>query len=350
MFDKKSYDYDEVRKIQFSGKSSYTIALPKGWVQENNLRPGDRVRISRKSDASLVIVPEWSSFNEDKSEVTIAISRKDTMGSIVRKIISMYLLGYKTIHVREREGTMTSIQRNIVKETVHKHLVGAEVIADSTEGITIQVLLGFPELSIENALRRMALIATSMHKDAILALKRFDVDTAKGVIETDDEVDRFGLYIIRHLKMAVQNDRILKEIGLKTPRDCLGYRLIVKSIERIADHACKIAEAVLMIKQPLNELVLDKIERLSGYALKVFEESLLALFKHDYEIADRVVEAAQSIVDMEREFLTMMEKSGFVELLQMVRLIVEGIKRTAEYASDIAEIVLNMTAEQVTLK
>lgn len=49
--------------------------------------------------------------------------------------------------------------------------MGTEVIADSTAGLTIQVLLSFPELSVENALRRMFLIAASMHRDAMLGVK-----------------------------------------------------------------------------------------------------------------------------------------------------------------------------------
>ena len=55
------------------------------------------------------------------------------------------------------------------------------------------------------------------------------------VIAMDDEVDRFSLYTIRQLKAAVEDDNIIKEIGLKTRRDCLGYRLITKSVERTAD-------------------------------------------------------------------------------------------------------------------
>ena len=50
--------------------------------------------------------------------------------------------------------------------------------------------------------------------------------------------------------MVVQNDRILKEIGLTSPTDCLGYRLIVKSVERVADHASRIAQEVQAIKKP----------------------------------------------------------------------------------------------------
>ena len=57
---------------------------------------------------------------------------------------------------------------------------------------------------------------------------------------------------MRLLKLAVSNARVVKEIGLNSPRDCLGYRLIAKSVERTADHATKIAENVLLLKENVN--------------------------------------------------------------------------------------------------
>jgi hypothetical protein len=60
-----------------------------------------------------------------------------------------------------------------------------------------------------------------------------------------------------------------------------------------------------------------------------------------------VVEKAKLIVDMEKKLLAIIEQNEPVESIQTIRLIIESIRRTAEYASDIAEIVLNMTAEQI---
>ena len=64
----------------------------------------------------------------------------------------------------------------------------------------------------------MSIIATSMHNDAILGLKTSDKLLAKEVIGTDNEVDRFNLYVNRQLKMAIQNPRITKEIGLQVQK------------------------------------------------------------------------------------------------------------------------------------
>ena len=71
--------------------------------------------------------------------------------------------------------------------------------------------------------------------------------------ESDDEVDRFSLYILRNLVLATKNERILNDVGLKKTSDCLSYRLAVKSIERIANHASKFAEKSLSIKEKIPD-------------------------------------------------------------------------------------------------
>jgi phosphate uptake regulator len=185
-----------------------------------------------------------------------------------------------------------------------------------------------------------------MHRDAITALRQCDHQLAKAVVTTDNEVDRFNLYVIRQLKMAIQTPRIIKEIGLTTPRDCLGYRLVTKSVERTADHAVSIAENVLLLKKPLNEEVLKKIEMLSSAAVSMFETSIESLFKQDFNLAESLIEKSKEITFMEKDAVLSSQKIGAVEIAN-VRLIIESVRRTAEYASDIAEIVLNLTVESI---
>ncbi|MDA4121699.1 MAG: phosphate uptake regulator PhoU [Thaumarchaeota archaeon] len=336
----------EVRKIQFSGKSSYMLALPKKWVQEMGLGAGDAVGVEKQGDSSLIITPRVGKVFS-KADAVLEVSSKSKTDSIIRRLISVYLLGYSTMQVRAKEGPLTATQRDAVKEAARRHLIGTEIIADSREGITLQVLLSYPELSVKNVLKRMFLIAESMHRDAIKALEKFDKDTAGAVTRSDDEVDRFSLYAIRQLNMAAQNDYIMREIELKTRRDCLDYRLIVKAVERVADHANKIAEGVMNLDGPVEPALVDRIMKMSEYAVGLFEQAGLALFKGDYESADQAVEEAKEAARMQEELLKMIEKEKAGDSSQVLPLVVEDIRRTAEYAADIAEIVINMNTEAI---
>ncbi len=244
----------ETRKIQFTGKSSYIVSLPKQWIIELGLKQGDQIRMIRKGSSTLELYPpKFESHIQKKEDATIEIDIEEEGSSIVRKLISLYFLGFKTINVKPKNNRLSPNQRKTVKEAVKRMLMGSEIISDSSGGITVQVLVNLLELSVDGAFKRMIHLAKSMSSDAILAVKENNLDLAQEVINTDDEVDRFGFYIIRQLKIAIQNEHMLKEMGFRNARNCLGYRLIVKNIERVGDHAAFIAKDLLEFKKPVKK-------------------------------------------------------------------------------------------------
>ena len=338
---------EETRKIQFTGKSSYIVSLPKSWIQDLGLKQGDPVRLIRKDSSILEIYPpKFERKSQKKEEATIEIDREE-LSSIVRKLISLYFLGYKTINIKPKMGRLNPSQRNAVKESVKRMLMGSEIISDSSNGITAQVLVNLLELSVDGALKRMIHLAKSMSNDAILAMKENNLDLAREVINTDDEVDRFGFYIIRQLKIAIQNEHMLKEMGFKNARDCLGYRLVVKNIERVGDHAVFVAKDILEFKKPIKNEIVQKIEEMIEFSLSVLDDACLALFKEDYNQAEKTIEKTHDITKYEkkiRDSLKLLKDDE--EEIYRVRRITENIRRISEYASDIAEIVLNMNIEK----
>jgi hypothetical protein len=63
-------------------------------------------------------------------------------------------------------------------------------------------------------------------------------------------------------------------------------------------------------------------------------------------LAESTVEKTGNIILIEREAIVSSQKID-VEDAPYLRLIIESIRRTAEYASDIAEVVLNLTVESI---
>ncbi len=199
---------EETRKIQFTGKSSYIVSLPKQWIIELGLKQGDQIRMIRKGASTLELYPpKFETRLQKKEDAVIEIGIEEKAVTIVRKLISLYFLGYKTINVKPKSGRLNPNQRTAVKGAVRKMLMGSEIISDSTGGITIQVLVNLLELSVDGAFKRMLHLTKSMSNDAILTVKENNLELAQEVINTDDEVDRFGFYIIRQLKIAIQNRR-----------------------------------------------------------------------------------------------------------------------------------------------
>ncbi|MDQ3968896.1 MAG: PhoU family transcriptional regulator [Thermoproteota archaeon] len=342
-------DHREVRKVQFTGKSTYVLSLPKRWIEEMHLKAGDQVALIRELDNSLSILPFISGLRESVNEVTAIVLPDDSSSTVKRKVVSMYLAGYDIIHLKSKSGRINPALRDGVREVVRRNLIGTEIIADASDKITLQVLLSMPELSISTAIRRMYLIASSMHRDAMFALTELNYELAKEVIKSDDEVDRFSLYIFRNLAMAMQNGRMLREMGLENPSNCLSYRVAAKSIERVADHACGIADKATKLKDKIPEKSLQKIDKMSHLALTVLENSVEALLQGDYHLADKTVDTAENIRTLEDEVMASLEKDNMHDQAN-IKLALESIRRTAEYASDIAEVAINETIGEVTEK
>jgi phosphate uptake regulator len=336
---------DETRKIQFTGGSTYIISLPKNWIAQNQLKKGSFIRLHEEEGGSLTIVPPSSKVKKKLDEATIMVSADDDSEMINRKVVSAYLTGYNSIQIKPDKHQLSPKQRHDTKALVRRMLVGTEIVTDTPNQLMLQVLLSYPELTIQSALRRMSIITTSMHKDAILCLSANDNLFLKDVITTDNEVDRFNLYVIRQLRAAMQNPRISKEIGIANIKDCLGYRLVTKSVERTADHAVKIAENVLTLKHKLNGETLEKIENMSAAAIKMFSTAMESLFRQDYNTAETIIEGIKDLGILEKEAVASAHMN--CEEFTSLRLIIESIRRTAEYSCDIAEIVLNLTVNSI---
>jgi phosphate uptake regulator len=343
----------DIRKIQFTGRSTYILSLPKKWIEEMKLKAGDHVSISRNSNNTLCITPEQEKRLQDSTnEVTTLVLIDEGPNTLKRKIVSIYLSGYNLINLKSKTGRIQPVQREAVREIVRRSLIGTEIIADSSDIITIQVLLTLPELSVNTAVRRMFLIASSMHRDVLTALKEKNFEIANGVIKSDDEVDRFSLYILRNLVMATNNERILQEIGLKYPSDCLSYRVTVKSIERVADHATRIAIKSMENHESIPVIIMEKLEMLSNSSLEVLTSSVEAFLRRDYYLADKIADKSENVLNLEKELMHFLDSeeneiANSQNTNANIKLILEDIRRTVEHASDIAESAMNQTVGEI---
>ncbi|MCH2404570.1 MAG: phosphate uptake regulator PhoU, partial [Nitrososphaerales archaeon] len=291
----------EFRKIQYSGKSSFTIALPKKWVVNQKLNAGDQLSVYSDNSNNLVLSAEKNS--KEKKLTTMTIDQSDGRGQIERKIIATYISGYTEINIRSKQERITPQQRATIKKLVRNKLVGSEIIEESNLIISIQVILNPEEFNIENTLRRMSAITQGMHGDIIYAIKNHDIEMCNEIIKTDDDVDRFSLYSVRQLRFALENERSLLALGVSNKIYCLGYRMISKSLERIADHAMMMGQQLIVLNKPLPKNVVLKLDEFSKFSISNLDNAMKALFKKNYKLADQVVTSCLLASKMERRIL-----------------------------------------------
>jgi len=334
----------DFRKVQVTGGNSFVVSLPKTWVTDVGLRAKDPVAVLVQPDSSLLIIPRRDIRSTPKSEAILEATQGVDKDFLLRHFISYYLAGYDTIRITL--GRTDSGLRGFIREGIRRKLVGVEIIEESSGGILTQCLSGYVDLPLKKALERMSIIAGGMLTDSVGVLQGGSKDLAQEVIERDDEVDRFYHFLLRQLNIAVRDRSVIQEIGLASTRDCLGYRLVVKSAERVADHAAGIAAQAENL-QMLSETSVKKISDMAAISRKVFDSSISALLRLDGKTAEDAIARSKEVVQMEGRLsseVLVPRMSG--AQVASVKLMLESIRRVAEYGSDIAEVAIDLTVAE----
>jgi phosphate uptake regulator len=346
--DTDALDDRYVRRLQVTGRGSYIVSIPKHWVEEAGLRRGGRVEFSKQEERGLLLTPfDNSKTDDERTSCTISLAADADPEGVARMIISLYVVGFSNIEIRSKSGSLPAPIRETIREVARGKLVGTELVTESSQSATLQVLLTRPQLLVPDALRRMWSITGSMLQDAMQGLANSDRELAKQVFKIDDEIDRFSLYIIRQLKWAVKHPPLLSRVGLRSPVECLGYRIITKSVERSADHAARVASNQLLLSAPLSAVLLKECNSLSQLSLKLMDTALRAFFTDDYKLAEGVLLERDKVSNLESRLVERLLKEKLpASDLSAIRLISESLRRIGEYATDVAEVVLNLTVQE----
>ena len=332
---------EEKRKIQLTGGSTFTISLPIKWAREAGVKQGDELSLIQRSDNSLVI----TALKEKKEQLKCAefvISEKESVEANFRYLISHYLVGYDIVKLLPPRG-FEAEERKRIKAEVRKRLIGMEVVGESSKEIVLKSFLKYEDFTLQDAILSMSKILLSMQEDAISALDKSDSNLAEDVIERDNEIDRFYLLIVRQLKAAMSDPELAKKIGVSRQRDSLGYRIIVKSMERIGDHIENIAKNSVMMGPQEGIKSLDSIKEIGISTKDLFNKTLASLSDMDIGKANEAIEDSKSLageVEQANERI-LAEEQGITDKIHTLS-ILESLERIAKYCEDIAEVTINM--------
>ena len=92
------------------------------------------------------------------------------------------------------------------------------------------------------------------------------------------------------------------------------------------------------------EKILKEIEQISKESLTVFENSITALSKRNYEVAEKVATSVTKVIEKEKKLMDSLKPNDNTAI---IKLILEDIRRTAEYSRDISEIAIDETVQSV---
>jgi len=230
--------YGEIRRVQLTGGATLIVSLPKDWAKRIALTPGDEVLIIPQPDDTLVLIPR--KLGKRAGVVAeIRIESPIKIEELEKLFMALYIGGAETITINFAPST--THLRKLLKDYVRRRIIDMEIVEESSERLVIQSMVATTELTIIDIIAKMAKLTHNMLDDLIKALDLDDVGLLKDIVERDDEVDRLYWLMERQLKRAAMSRNTMLELKIPDPRDIVEYMIIAKSIERIADHICRIS-------------------------------------------------------------------------------------------------------------
>ncbi|MGI0150751.1 MAG: phosphate signaling complex PhoU family protein, partial [Thermoplasmata archaeon] len=253
-----------------------------------------------------------------------------------------YIAGAPLLEIHT-SGRMSARTRDVVRSFAQR-MIGPEILEEAADSVVLQDVIGPNPLPIPLVIRRMHHMVRAMQTDAMAAFRAQDGAIARDVIERDWEVDRLHWFVGKQVTTALRDARALSALGLTLP-ECATYLLASRVLERIADHAVRIASTVEMLgrERPPPALVAE-LDRLHAVAARCLSEALEALEGRDEARANAVLdEAARMSTEREKLLHQISSKRG--RLAVGLAYVLESLERSAFYASDLAEIAINHSVE-----
>lgn len=324
------------RRIQLTGGSTYIISLPKNWVRQLSLKPGDEIDVIQDSNLRLLLVPKGVQ-QEGRQNRAIITCENLKPNFAVREFIAYYMAGYTIVSLVCPK--MRAEDRTTIKDTVRKRLLGAEVVEEDSTNLTVQFLVNEKDLPISKAINRAAAISQNMLKDTLEALRTGDVEIAKEVQERDDEVDRFYFYVARQLTLSITSFEILEEEGYNATQIVDIYSA-AKSVERIADHAHRISSLI----PEIGGGVPDQVIRVGERVLELYKEATSSFINGRRDTANKIIELDREIADLHRGVMSsLLREVG--EVRPPILFTLDSFRRISRYSVDLAETTINLMAK-----
>ncbi|MBU0666309.1 MAG: PhoU domain-containing protein [Nanoarchaeota archaeon] len=313
-----------IRKLVKSGISSFTLALPKNWIEKHELKKGDLLYVEEYIDDTLIISTNIKQEKKEKKELVINTEKKE-ISSLIRELRAAYLNDYFRIVVK---GKNLKDYKSQIKSTI-KDLVALEPIDEDQEKVVARNFLNISDVSIKDIFRRIDNITRSMLIDMISCLKNEDV--SKEITERDADVNRLVFLVLKILKTSAKDSNTAKAININGIQIIRFWEAILH-IEKIADEAKRNARLNATINKNKGKIMVDELEELQKTVLKQYEDVMKAFYKEDIALSDKV---SSERFELMKKFDEYFEKNRGLEIAD----ICSKMKSVLSQINDISKIV-----------
>lgn len=326
----------ETRKVQLSGGTTFTVSLPKFWAEEHNIAAGSLLYLYPNADGSL-LVEAAEKADADNSSVTIDAGEINE-AELRETVSGLYVIGVDTICIRDRSGDIGE-QERFVRDIV-SDLTGYEILEVDDWELIVRNLMDADNVSILKSTIRLRLIADTMHEDAINAVITDDSALAQDVVDRDTEADKLFRLVSRHFQ------RTLTDLGEVQKLECtrtelFAYYYLTRQLERIADHAEKIARiAMNQPHAPDNDLGQEISSFGQDARSLIWDATEPIVSETDIGLAyDALADRAKITTGIEEMDRALYESDHAPEAYRW-GILLDSLERTSQYGGNIAELAI----------
>ncbi len=325
----------ETRRLQKTGGTTLIVSLPKLWATAAGLAQGSEVRLLAQANGTLVVDPRLS--------VRACVRRQevpagDADDHLFRRLVGAYLAGAREIEVTS-SSRLSLAERKVVRE-FSASVIGLEIIEEEAERVLLYDVTDAGSLSLRTAVKRLYRIIRAMFNDCLQILDG-QAELAPDVADRDREADKLYWFVNRQLHLMLDDLQLAATIA-----DSLGegvfYSHVARALERIGDHACRLALTATALAGGDDGVGLAERAR---EALAILEEAMAGFLNIKAGRANQTIDRGKRFGERCQWWLAQRFDAGPAEPLALSTAL-ESVQRVALYATDIAEVTLNFAAQQ----
>jgi phosphate uptake regulator len=316
------------RKVQLTGGSTYTVSLPKKWADRQGIEPGTPVRLHVRGDR--LVMSRGEEPDDDSPGTTIDASTQEP-ATLGLSVAAAYIAGCEGLRV---ENVANGGKRRAVRRAIRR-FVGLEVMTETEQSLSARTMLDVAELSPSQTLAQIERTALDMHHESIEALVSAEGDLGEQVAGQDDTVDRLFALVSRGFQRSLVDPAVTTE-GDRSPFE---YYMAARQLERIADHAEKMATLAGRLEDPPPGDIADEFETFGERSRSLVRRALAGLLDADdadnADLGDVVAGAETLRADLAGLDERLYDRG--VSEGYLLGLVVDSLVRTTEYGLNIAE-------------
>ena len=179
----------EIRKLQKIKGGSYTLSIPKKWVDKRGLKSSHQIVISEEEDGSLNLHP-ISSQQEYTPTATISLEEFSDLKALEYNVATYYIQGAGQIDIVSKDIIPAAKKRRI--KLLRLFLPGIEVSDERSNMISFQVLINPGAFRLESLLSRTSTFSSDLQRDAVESLTKWNFPLAKEVIAANNPASKAG--------------------------------------------------------------------------------------------------------------------------------------------------------------